>query len=187
MMERINAVWVDSDVLALRSSFPDVTPFFAGRYTNVMSNTVLYIDPATEIFTALKDLICEEYPDPEHMHRKEKLIMREAAKQGQKLHRNQLRATTVTGPFRMTRMLSTVFGMPDLFDEALFYPLPYEEAVSLLEPAFDITSITPEAYGLHAWGSVLRKRISRHGVHEESFIGKAFRRQGIEDVKYLTG
>ena len=163
LMQRTDSIWVDLDVIALRS-FDAAGDWVFGFESNDSVNcAVLRIPRESKTLKGLLKITPDTVGFPPGLSRFRRIKYKlKSAGRGLPIERWPWGSV---GPALLTRHLRETGEIVHALPPSAFYPVPYTDAGLLLIPdAITPESLPDDAWAVHLWASKLRKiRDAEHG------------------------
>jgi len=173
LMEGEHGIWMDSDVLLLKSVIPQHDHVYGWESTEAINNAVLLLPRSSPVLTDLLDYVNADNPIPPWY----------TERQIQKWAENNRTVSTaewgIFGPKALT-WFTKKNSLQDIAQpQSVFYPVPYSKLHAPFHRDWDISSmITDDTVALHLWNNGLRgpSRLRKHNpagklvVDEGSFV-----------------
>ncbi|MFA7434327.1 MAG: hypothetical protein WCZ72_11540 [Gemmobacter sp.] len=163
LMQKTDSIWVDLDVIALRSLDGAGDWIFGFEADEKVNCAVLRLPHESRTLRALLEITPDTTGLPPWMtgFRRFKYWLKSAGR-GLPIERWPWGAV---GPTLLTHQLRKTGEIAHTLPQTVFYPVPYADAGLLLTPgAITCESLPPDTWAVHLWASRLGKiRASEHG------------------------
>jgi hypothetical protein len=178
LIKQTGMAWVDLDILALKNFPLDLEYIFAWENSDNINGAVLKLPVNSSALQEVMvyDRAYKGYPPFLSKAKKFKYMIKTL---GLGMTLAELPWGSI-GPIGLTYCLKKTGEIEFALPQSSFYPVPLEQTASLLAtPAIERSDFQANVYGIHFWGSKMRKIVkNEHGgkIPEHSFMGKEISR-----------